>query len=283
MERDLAARTIALEQHALIDRIVAEYAPDASPVSTPMRSDARLHKPDPNERLTPTERSTLDALPYRPLVGSLQYLLAGTRPDLAYTISVLSSFMNCYRAEHWNAAIWTVRYLKGTRNLRLILGGATPMRLVGYTDASFADCPDTRRSTGGYATFLNAGSGPISWASRKQLDTADSTCVSEYIAAHDAAKELVWLRTLLSELQLTPVGPTPLYCDNSAAVTLAGDQAFHKKVKHVAVRYHYLRELVQRQQIVVQHVAGKSNVADIFTKPLGPGLFERCRYMLGLR
>jgi hypothetical protein len=131
--------------------------------------------------------------PYRQLIGSLVYLALGTRPDIANTVQHLSQFLQNPGPgrNHWDAAIRTVRYLKGTRTLGLTLGGHQPIRLVGMTDSDYANCPDTRRSVSGYCFKLRAG--VISWSSRKQPTVATSTCEAEYMATCHAAKEAIWL------------------------------------------------------------------------------------------
>jgi hypothetical protein len=188
---------------------------------------------------------------------------------------------NCYRPEHWEAAIRVLRYLKGTRTLRLVLGGENPIQLMGYSDSDYANCQDTSRSIGGYCFTL--GSGMISWSSRKQRAVADSTCYAEYIALHDASHEATFLRQLLAGLkQLTP-GPTSLFCDNDAASRLTEDHMWHSRVKHIRVRFHYVREQVSEGELSVRRVQSSDNTADIMTKPLGRGDFHKLRQYLGLQ
>src|SRR5262249_41377209 len=132
VERDREARTVALSQTALIDRIIAQFKQtDAFPVSTPMDAGLKLRRPDLT-KLTPTEREKISRLPYRSLVGSLIYLAVGTRPDIAYAVQQLSQFLDKFSYTHWNAAIRVVRYLKGTRNLKLYLGGDPNIKLTGF-------------------------------------------------------------------------------------------------------------------------------------------------------
>jgi hypothetical protein len=117
------------------------------------------------------------------------------------------SVLDCYRTEHWDAAIRVVRYLKGTRLHTLELGGSHRIRLLGFSDSDYANCPDTSRSVGGYCFSL--GSGMISWASRKQQHAADSTCYSEYIAMHEASHELLFFRQFLDGLDMPIFDTTP--------------------------------------------------------------------------
>ena len=198
------------------------------------------------------------------------YIASGTRPDIAFAVGKLSRFLDCYREAHWQAAVRVVRYLKDTRTFSLRLGG-TSSSLIGYCDSDYANDPgaEGRRSVAGYCFSL--GDGMVSWSSKKQKTIADSTCAAEYMAASEASRELVWLRTLLRELNFKQSHATPLLCDNSAAVLLCGDQAFHNQVKHLDVKYHWIRERVEKEEMIIGRIPTSGNVADILTKAL-PGL-----------
>ena len=189
--------------------------------------------------------------------------------------------MDCYRPEHWEAAIRVLRYLKGTKDYVLTLGGKNALTLNGYSDSDYANCIDTSRSVGGYCFML--GSGMISWSLRKQPTVADSSCYAEYIALHSAAHEVVFLRQLLEGLRLLPSGTTQLFCDNDAASRLSEDHVWHSHTKHIRVKYHYTRELVLAGDVAIQRVGSKDNTADILTKPLARMDFQRLRHYLGIR
>jgi hypothetical protein len=284
VRRDRPNRTIMLSQTALIDKIISVYGQkDANPASTPILHGAQLLTPDPREEPDADERERLAKLPYRSLVGSLMYVASGTRPDIMFAVSKLSRFLSCYREIHWQAAVRVVRYLKGTRDMELRLGGSsTSLSLVGYCDSDYANDPgrEGRRSVAGHCFSL--GSGMVSWSSKKQKTLADSTCAAEYMAASEAGRELVWLRTLLGELGFGSSLPTPLLCDNSAAVVLCGDQAFHNRVKHLDVKYHWIRERVDNGELIVGRIPSSGNIADILTKALPGPLFTSLRGCLGV-
>jgi hypothetical protein len=219
--------------------------------------------------------------PYRSLVGSLMYIAIGTRLDIAHAVQQLCRHLDCYGPTHWDAAKRVVQYLKGTHDLKLILGGDHPARLLGFTDSNFANCPNTRRSVSGYCFTL--GSGAITWSAHQQKTVSLSTCEAEYIAASDAAKELVWLRTLLDELEFTQPSATPLLCDNTGGIILSEDASYHSKVKHIDIAIHSLCERVARSQIKLTYVKSLNNAVDIFTKALLRKDFERLRLCLGLQ
>ena len=282
LQREVETKTIRLSQTALIDKVVSIYRQsDAKPATSPMAHGTQLLRPHPNEQLDDVERERLANIPYRSLVGSLMYIASGTRPDIAFAVGKLSRFLDCYREAHWQAAVRVVRYLKDTRMFSLRLGG-TSSSLIGYCDSDYANDPgaEGRRSVAGYCFSL--GDGMVSWSSKKQKTIADSTCAAEYMAASEAGRELVWLRTLLRELNFEQSHATPLLCDNSAAVLLCGDQAFHNRVKHLDVKYHWIRERVEKEEMVVGRIPTSGNVADILTKALPGPRFVTLRGCLGV-
>ena len=281
IQRDISTRMVYLSQVAQIDRITAQFGQsDAHPISTPMDSGLKLRRPD-RKSISSVDRDRLNGLPYRSLVGSLIYLSVGTRPDITYAVQQLSQFLDNFSFAQWNAAIRVVRYLKGTRDLRLGLGGDQSISLRGFTDSDWANCLDTRRSVGGYLFTL--GSAVISWSSRKQKTVATSSCEAEYTAAFESSKEAIWLRTLLSKIDMAPAGPTTIMCDNNAAIVLSNDPSLHSRSKHFDIRHHFLRERVDRGKISLSYVNTHDNVADLFTKALDKTRFTRLRSLTGLQ
>jgi transposase InsO family protein len=281
VEWDRPNHTVMLSQMALIDRIVSQFGQsDASPLSMPMAPGLKLRRVDPAS-LTASDRQELTKLPYRSLVGSLLYLAVASRPDISYSVQQLSQYLDCFSYTHWNAAIRVVRYLKGTRSLRLHLGGSHDLTLTGYSDSDWANCLDTRRSVGGYAFSL--GSGIVSWNARKQKTVAASSCEAEYVAAFNAAKENSWLRMLFHEIGFTFPKPTTIRCDNNAAICLSEDPLLHERVKHIDIKYHFLRERAESGELKLLYINTKDNLADLFTKALEGQQFTRLRGFLGLR
>lgn len=130
-----------------------------------------------------------------------------------------------------------------------------------------AGCENTRRFTTGYITYF-CGS-PISWCSRRQRTTASSTMETEYIAASEATREVVWLRSLLTEIYLPQSGPSKILIDNQAAISLSKNPLSHAESKHIDIRYHVIRERVKSGEIQVAYVPTAQQRADVFTKALG--------------
>ena len=230
IEHDRANRTITLSQVALIDCIILQFGlSDTHPISTPLEPSLCLSKA--NSPQTNEEHADVAHLPYHKLIGSLMYLSIGTRPNIIFAVNHLCHFLDCFGQVHWEAAKWIVHYLKGSHDLRLVLGGEHTVQMLGYTDSDYASCPDTRHSTSRFCFSLS--SGMVSWSSRQQKHVTLLTCKAEYIAASKASQELIWLRHLLAGLDLRQPTASPLLCDNNSAITLSSDPAFHTKLKHI--------------------------------------------------
>ena len=146
---------------------------------------------------------------------------------------------------------------------------------MGYTDFDFQSDRDNSKSTSGYVFTL--GGGAIVWRSVKQKCVADSTMEAEYVAASEAAKEAVWLRNFLMDLDVIPGLPRSItiYCDNSGAVANSKEPRAHKASKHIERKYHLIREIVKRGDVVVAKIASEDNLADPFTKALPAKAHDR--------
>ena len=287
IECDRSSRSVFLSQTAFIDRLVTCFnLTDANPVDSPMVQGLQIRRPDKSIPPDPELLEWITKTPYRELVGSLNYIAVATRPDISFAVGHLASVLDCYRLEHWAAGLRVLRYLKGTRLLRLTLGGTTTAELSGFADSDYANCQDTSWSIGGYCFSL--GSGMVSWRSKKQDHAGDSSCYAEYIALHSASQEAIFLRDLLQELKfLIPdaegCAPTKLFCDNEAATRLTEDHMWHPNTKHIRVKYHSIRDNVRKGILKVIRVPSSDNLSDILTKATDRATFTRLRSRLGLR
>ncbi|CAG7821978.1 unnamed protein product, partial [Allacma fusca] len=207
-----------------------------------------------------------NGLPYRQLVGSLIFLAKCTRPDISFAVSKLSQFLNSYDKDHWKAAKQVLRYLKGTSNLGIRYNPGRTLKLTGYSDSDYAGDKTERKSTSGQVFFL--GKQLISWTSRKQPCVAMSSTEAEYIALASAAREAIWLRRFLNELGYHQDQPTTIFVDNQSTIKLAKNPELHSRTKHIDVRYHYTRTLVEAGEIQVEYTPTTSQKADGLTKAL---------------
>ncbi|KAF7351763.1 Retrovirus-related Pol polyprotein from transposon TNT 1-94 [Mycena sanguinolenta] len=275
--RDLEARTLSMGQQSYIDEIIAEMGlENAAPVMTPMEPGVDLSYDAPgvsDQLLSPAQNRH-----YRKAIGRLLYVSRGTRPDIAFALSHVAQFGDAARTTHLKAVQRIFKYLKGTRDLRLVLGGVR-RSLFGYSDSDWASQAH-RHSISGYTFFL--GNGAISWSSKKQPIVTLSSTESEYVALTHASKELIWLRKLLSELRLLPTGPTTLFCDNQGAIVLSRDSTYHARTKHIDIRFHFIRQTIRHGHASVTYCSTHDMIADVFTKSLTRAKIEKFRDLLGV-
>ena len=261
--RDREARTISLSQSAYIKAILARFfLSDTKPSDTPMAPGANYSKKD--SPTSPTEMARMRKVPYREAIGSLMYASIGTRPDITFAVSTLSQFLENPGEAHWEAVKRVFRYLSGTRELALTYGRERH-DLLGFTDADGAS-QDHRRAISGHAFIMDGGA--ISWSSRKQELVTLSTAEAEYVAATHAAKESIWLRRLKGTLYNLPTKATTLFCDNQAALRLAQADNYHARTKHIDIRFHFIRDTVERGEISLAYCPTDDMTADLLTKAL---------------
>ena len=211
---------------------------------------------------------------YRRLVGRLIYL-SFTRPDLGYAVHILSQFMQSPLQVHWDAALQTVRYLKGSPDQGILLRSDSDLTVTAYCDSDWNACPLTRRSLSAYIVLL--GSCPISWKTKKQDTVSMSSAEAEYRSMSYALKELKWIKKLLVSFDLKHDSPMRLFCDSKAAIHIASNPVFHERTKHVESDCHAVRDAVKAKLITTEHISTKEQPADILTKPLPSTTF---RYLL---
>ena len=173
-----------------------------------------------------------------------------------------------------------LRYLRQTRDLSLTYVKNTPEVIIGYSDADWAGDVKDRRSTSGNVFLL--GGAAITWASKKQNSVALPTVEAEYMALSVATQEAIWLRQLQEELGMKDAGPTLIYEDNQGAISMAKNPVFHKRTKHIQIRYHFVREAVEDEVITLEYCRTSEMLADSFTKSLPREQFERLRIGIGL-
>ena len=262
--RDRRSRTLWMAQDSYIRRMAQ-----------------RLHTNMHASVASPSTKAILQAAPtdftasknsierYQNTVGSVMWPAMQTRPDIAYIAGVLSKYLCNPLPEHINAALRVVRYLQGTENLGICFTGSrdsNDLDFKAYADSSYADDPDTRRSTSGYV-FMLAG-GPIAWKSGRQSIVTLSTTEAEYVSLTIAAREAIWIGKLLSEIGYAGRVKPVIYEDNQPAIDLThGVTAGHHRTKHIDVRYHFIREQVDKGAMEVRYVPTDEQAADIMTKP----------------
>ena len=277
--RDLHAHTISLGQQAYVEQIVNRFGlSEARVATTPMEVGIDLGLDSPQVSavsLTPAEKTK-----YREMIGCLMYATVMTRPDIAFAVSNLSQYLDTPRTTHIHAVTRVFRYLSGTKELKLVLGGSSST-IVGYSDSDWAS-QIHRHSISGFAFFV--GTGVVSWSSKKQPIITLSSTEAEYVALTHSSKDIIWIHKLLTEFSsifpLTP--PTTLFCDNQGAIRLSKDSTFHGRTKHIDVHFHFIRQTVSQGHISLSYCPTDDMIADTFTKPLARFKFEKFRKLLGV-
>jgi hypothetical protein len=244
--------------------------------------------PAKTEVLKAEDGQPVDITTYQRIVGSLRFAADTTRPDIAYITGVLGSFLADPRTSHMAAAKHVLKYLNHTKHLVLryqhdpsFTGYSyCTSAITGFSDASFAADQSTRRSVGGHCFLL--GSAVVSYSSKRHTLIDTSTTESEYSELYEAAKQAIYMRKLCNALQFDLSAPILIREDNDAVIKLIKNPSAHGRTKHFDIRYKFVRERIDTGEISVEQCKTEDMVADIFTKPLGPILFNRFRSQLGL-
>jgi len=278
--------TVTIHQHKYLNSILEKYL-DSEETRADTPADAKITLTQSLSPESEEEKAYMSTIPYREVIGSLLWLSLGTRPDITYAVSQVAKFSANPGPEHWKAIIRIMRYLHGTRTLGLTykadvtdsshittaISSADFLIPTGYVDADYARDPESRRSVTGFLFFL-AGA-PISWQTRQQPSVALSTMESEFMAACAAAQESVWLTQLLREFTCILIQPVIIFEDNKSCIDYTKNSTNHQRTKHISVRYHFIRDLVQQRVLQLTPIPSEDNLADIMTKPLDKKVFHR--------
>lgn len=231
-------------------------------VSTPMDPSVKLVK----------EEDTIENVPYRELIGSLMYLSVRTRPDISHVVSRLSQFNDSHSETHWKAAKRVLCYLKGTQHLGIVFSRSQDRPSI-YVDADWGNCTVDRRSYTVFAFIINGAA--VSWESKKQPTVALSMTEAEYMALSEPTKEAFYVRRLMKTFGME-IEKVVIKNDNMGAQKLAANPVFHSRTKHIDIRHHFVRDILTKGQITIEHVPTTEMTADILTKCLTRAKHENC-------
>jgi hypothetical protein len=274
--RNRKEKTIKLDHEVQINKTVKQFHMEHSnPAPTPAEAKKLSSDECPQ---TEQQRKEMINIPYRSIVGSLQYITLSTRPDISFAVNQLSRYIENPGHSHWTAGKRVLRYLKGTTNTGLLYkdydqNGNTKIEI--FCDADWGGDTADRKSTTGLLVKLNGC--VITWLSKKQPTVALSTAEAEYIAIATALQELIWLNQLLEELQLKDKEVAVLKSDNQAAIAMSNNDVNHSRSKHIDIKYHFIREVLNNKQVELNWVNTKDQQADINTKALDGIGFKRLR------
>lgn len=277
--RDRAKGVLYLSQEGYLGKVLELYKMEqAKHVVTPLGAHLNMRKA--TEAELKENEEYMKTVPYCNAVGSIMYSMIGTRPDLAYPVGVISRFMSNPIKEHWLGVKWVLRYIKGTLKTKLCYRRGSEFVVKGYCDSDHAGDRDRRRSTSGMVFTL--GGNTISWRSSLQKVVALSTTEAEYIALNEAGKEAIWLKGLMKSFGYEQKS-IEIFCDSSSAMALSKNSVFHEKTKHVAIKYHKIREITAAGIVDVVKISTLSNPADIFTKILPVSKFKAALDLLRVK
>jgi len=264
---------ISLDQKDYLKTVLERFnMQNVKEAYTPLPSG---YNPVPNE--SPVDKKLRTK--YQQVIGSLLYLMLGTRPDIAYAVTKMARFAANPSEEHYNKALYICKYLAGTMDYKLQYG-LKQHGLYTYADADWASDQGSRHSITGYLVLL--GGSAISWNSRVQKMIALSSTEAEYMSLSDTCRQLVWMHSFFKELGMPIKGAIPLCGDNQGAIFNASNPVQEKRTKHIDIRFHFIQEKVSEGEVSVHFVPTDQNPADMFTKNLARDNFLRCRSQLGI-
>ena len=244
---------------------------DCKPKDTPMDSKVKL-EPNPNQ----ANKEEINY--FQQIIGYLLFLILATKPDICYAVIKLARFASNLSVGHLIALKNVLRYLKGLKKLGLIYEKSPNKYASGYYNADYAGDIGTAKSTSGISFYL--ASCLISWKSKLQSVITQSTTKAEYITINLAYKEAVYIKQLLAELGYYIQEQFPIYTNNNGALLLGHNSQFHERTKHIAVKYHYVRDLINKGEIDLIFIKGFIQKANGFTKPLDkPKFIEFIRHL----
>lgn len=262
-----------ISQHAYIDKLASELGL-AEAKSSKYPLDPGYYKIEDKNLLS-------DNTEYRTIIGKLLYLSVHTRPDISACVNILAQRVANPRVADLTEAKRAVKYLSGTKSLRLRFSGGVSSNhsLISFSDANWAESRTDRKSNSGIVCLLNGA--PVSWSSKKQGVVATSTTEAELYALAEAAKDLVWFHQLLKDFDVNIHFPIALSSDNQSAIKMLTNDKFSQRTKHIDVQFHFLKDLVSVGKLSLNYVPTESNVADLLTKPLAGTRIQMLRELIG--
>ena len=259
---------ILLHQTKYIEDLLAEHGmSDCMPKHVPMDPEFEISSHDCPA--TPGEKRDMasKAETYQSLIGALLWISRCCHPEISAAVTILCRYTHNPSQRHLNAAMHVLQYLKHAKGYGLLYKKASnpTYQLHAFVDANWAGDLDTRHSTSGLVSVFCGC--VISWVSQKQTIVATSTTEAEYVALSSMSKEILFLRNLLDSIGF-PQKTSKIHADNMAANFLTEHAKVSTRTKHIDIKYHHIRELVETKQVAVDHVDTKYNISDIATKPL---------------
>ncbi|KAI3771213.1 hypothetical protein L6452_02372 [Arctium lappa] len=246
-----------ISQSKYVSEILQKYKlNDSTSMRTPLSTGVKLDSDPLGENV--------DIKTYRGMIGSLLYLTASS-PDIMFATCLCARYQANPKVSHLTAVKRIFRYLRGTQTLGLWYPKLSNFDLTAYTDADHVGCKLDRKSTSGCCQLL--GNKVVSWSSKKQNCVSTSTAEAEYVAAASCCSQVLWMKTQLRDYG-QQIDRIPILCDSKSAIAISANPVQHSKTKHIDVRYHFLKDHVEKGTIEMYFVPTELQLADIFTKAL---------------
>ncbi|MEO5660525.1 MAG: reverse transcriptase domain-containing protein, partial [Polaromonas sp.] len=273
--RNRSNRTLKLDNQVKIEQLLSiGERTKWSPVPTP-ESTIKL------QATSEEEQGLVDIHLYKSIVGSLNYLVQATRPDIAHAVNVVGRYASNPGPAHMMAVKRILRYLAGTAHQGLLYSGgdygvtSQPLEITTWTDADWGGDLGDRKSTTGYLVKVNQC--PVTWATKKQPTVALSTAEAEYMGIGCGVQEALWICQLLREVlgHERVRTPSTILCDNQAVLAITKDDKHHQRTKHIDIKHHFVRDHVKNNDIIIKWISTQQQQADLFTKGLGKIKFNK--------
>jgi hypothetical protein len=261
---------IEIDQCSYVSDILSRFKmDDCKPVHNPCNTSEKL-----SIKCLEVEDNLTGTVPYQEVVGSVLYLTQCTRPDIGFSVNDVSRFNQKHGNSHWTAVKRILRYLKGTANYKFRFERSDE-EISAYCDSDWGSDIDKRRSCSGYT--IKYGSTPVIWNSKRQRIVALSSTEAEYIALSSCTCDTLWVIQFVTELTNKKPGPAIIHIDNQSSIKLAQNDAFQQRTKHIDIRYHHVREHIERGVIKINYIPTAENEADALTKPVTCDKLNLCR------
>lgn len=272
VEQDLQNGIIKMSQNHYLRQILKKFNMcESKPMSTPMEFKFQMFQSNNSDPKLENK--------CRQILGSLMYAVLCTRPDLCPSVAYLSRFQNCANEALLKALKRVLRYVNATLDLKLTFNSNESTDLIGYVDSDWGSDINDRKSTSGYVFKLfNC---PIMWSSRKQSTVSLSSSEAELKALSSAVVEACWLKNILKDFEIS-VCPITIFVDNQAAISIGNNPENNKRVKHVDIKFNFIKEKIDSNIVVLKFVKTDCQLADFFTKSLPVSKFNNFRDLLGL-
>ena len=212
------------------------------------------------------------------MIGSVLYPTA-SRPDISYSVGVCARYQANPKESHLKAVKRIIRYVSSTCDFGIVYTFGSNLEIAGYSDSDWAGDADDRKITSGGCFFV--GNNLVSWHSKKQNCVYLSTAQAEYIAAGSCCTQMLWMKHMLHDYGF-PQGMLSLFCDNTSAINISKNPVLHSRTKHIEIRYHFIRKLVEDEMLELSFIPTEKQLADLFTKPLDNLRFECLRKAIGV-